>query len=74
MKVWDVATSREADFRIRMLPGGEYAVLKSDGSGAIEVSPEAWRWLGWQVKDPKTGELTRLPAETFGPLPVRPHP
>lgn len=65
------SSGEELDFRLHPLPGGEYAVLKNDGSGAIEVSPEAWRWLGWQVRDPETGELTRLPAETFGPLPVR---
>ena len=30
----------------------------------------AWRWLGWRMIDPSTGQLRILPAETFGPLPA----
>lgn len=31
---------------------------------------EAWRYLGWIVPEAGSGLPERLPAETFGPLPV----
>jgi hypothetical protein len=69
VRLWDAATGEAVAWRAEMLPEGEYAVLRADGSGAIAVSPGAWRWLGWLAKDPATGALTRYPAEIFGPLP-----
>lgn len=69
LRFWDVATGKPVAWRAELLPEGEHAVLRADGSGAIEVSPGAWRWLGWLAKDPATGALTRYPAEIFGPLP-----
>jgi WD40 repeat protein len=69
LRLWDAATGNPVAWRAELLPEGEYAVLRADGSGAIEVSPGAWRWLGWMGKDPATGALTRYPAEIFGPLP-----
>jgi hypothetical protein len=36
----------------------------------VGASPGAWRWLGYTVV--RDGMMTRLPAETFGPLPPLP--
>jgi WD40 repeat protein len=36
----------------------------------LACSAGAWRWLGWIAPAPGSGELTRYPAEIFGPLPV----
>jgi hypothetical protein len=69
LRLWEVATGKPVAWRAELLPEGEYAVLRADGSGALQVSPGAWRWLGWSAKDPATGALTRYPAEAFGPLP-----
>ena len=45
--------------------------MTPDGKRIIEVSPGAWRDLGWLVPDATgaTGAPTRYPAEVFGPLP-----
>jgi len=68
LRLWDAA-SGEPQTIIQMFRNREHAVLAADGSGFRSASPGAWRWLGWQVKDPKTGRIERLPAETFGPIP-----
>jgi hypothetical protein len=64
----DATNGVEAGFRVVMLGDGEFASLKPDGQHIIQVSPEAWRDLGWLVPD-ASGALTRYPAEVFGPLP-----
>ncbi len=69
VRLWDLATGEPVAWRAELLPAGEFAVLRADGSGAIQVSPGAWRWLGWVGIDPATGQLNRWPAEVFGPLP-----
>jgi len=68
LRLWDAASGKPL-IVIRMLPDQEYAVLEPDSSGFRSASPGAWRWLGWQTKNPTTGRLERLPAETFGPIP-----
>jgi hypothetical protein len=55
-------------FRVVLLGDGEFASLTPDGQRIIQVSPEAWRDLGWLVPV-ETGVLTRYPIEIFGPLP-----
>ena len=72
VRLWDASTGQEHGVRMHHLPGGEHATLRTDGSGAVQVSRGAWRWLGWLVPDPRTGALERYPAEIFGPLPVWP--
>ncbi len=63
MRIWELEQGRATSFRVHLLPDGEYAVLTPDGEGLIQVSPGAWRWLGWLGTDPETGKLTRYPAE-----------
>lgn len=36
----------------------------------LGASAGAWRWLGWPAE--VNGELTRLPAETYRPVPPLP--
>lgn len=69
VRLWDIATSRERGPRLHHPPRHRTAALAPDGSAILHASPGAWRWLGWLAPNPATGEITRLPAETFGPLP-----
>lgn len=69
MRSWNIDETGRATFRIDCLPGGNYAVTELPSERLIEVSPDAWRWLGWQTQI--AGRISRLPAETYGPLPVR---
>ena len=68
LRLWDAATGEAVGFRVALLGDGHFASLTADGQRIIQVSPEAWRDLGWLVPDP-TGALTRYPVELFGPLP-----
>jgi hypothetical protein len=68
LRLWDSATGEQVGFRVQLLGNGEFVSLTPDGQRVIQVSPEAWRDLGWLVPD-ATGALTRYPAEVFGPLP-----
>ncbi|HCK80326.1 MAG TPA: hypothetical protein DIC59_02520, partial [Candidatus Competibacteraceae bacterium] len=70
LRLWDVASGQELGFRCYHFDGGENATLSTDGSAVRYASPEAWRWLGWLAADPASGEITRYPAETFGPIPL----
>lgn len=70
LRLWDVASGQELAFRCYHFIGGENATLSTDGSAIRYASPEAWRWLGWLSTDPASGEITRYPAETFGPVPI----
>ncbi|MDS4059697.1 MAG: hypothetical protein RKP73_14175, partial [Candidatus Contendobacter sp.] len=70
VRVWDADGGQERAFRCHHFGGGECATLNTDGSAIHYASPEAWRWLGWLAADPASGEITRYPAETFGPIPV----
>ena len=67
--IWDAATGAPAGFRVVLFGNGQFASLTADGSRRIlQVSPEAWRELGWLEPD-DTGTLTRWPGEIFGRLP-----
>ena len=35
----------------------------------LQVDRDTWRHIGWLARSPQTGELTRYPAEVFGPIP-----
>jgi WD40 repeat protein len=71
VRLWDVAdrTAPKPLAAYDVLPGGEFASWNPDGT-LKAVSTGAWQYLGWQVPGKPGGYLTRLPAETFGPLPV----
>ena len=58
---------RQVGIRITDLPDGEVAVFDAATDELIGASDGAWRWLGYTVV--QDGQLTRLPAETYGPLP-----
>jgi hypothetical protein len=55
--------------RIQSLPDKQFAVISPREKRVVGATDVAWRWIGWIASDPKTGELTRFPAEVFGPLP-----
>jgi WD40 repeat protein len=69
LRVWDAIAMKETDFSVRFLPDGNFVSLAEDRNKIIQVSDEAWRWLGWLAPD-KNGAITRYPAETFGLLPT----
>ena len=68
VRVWDPATG-ELLLTITTFDDGEHATLL--GGELVACSPGAWRWLGWLAPSPITGQLTRYPAEVFGPLPTQ---
>ena len=65
VRVWDAATGAPIVASVG-LPGGETAVFDADAT-LTAASPGAWRWLGWPAVE--DGRMSRLPAETHGPLP-----
>ncbi|MGH3773979.1 MAG: WD40 repeat domain-containing protein, partial [Pseudonocardiaceae bacterium] len=67
VRVWDATSGLSVGFRIVTLPGGEIAVFDTVTDQLVRASVGAWRWFGWNVVE--DGRLTRLPAESFGPLP-----
>ncbi|MDQ3150775.1 MAG: hypothetical protein M3R63_03320 [Actinomycetota bacterium] len=67
VRVWDAISGLPVGFTIVTLPGGELAVFDAIADQLVRASAGAWRWLGWNVVE--DGRLTRLPAESFGPLP-----
>ncbi|MGH3754831.1 MAG: hypothetical protein ACRDRP_19455, partial [Pseudonocardiaceae bacterium] len=67
VRVWDATSGLPVGFTIVTLPGGELAVFDAIAGQLVRASAGAWRWLGWNVVE--DGRLTRLPAESFGPLP-----
>ena len=70
VRVWDATTGRPTGLRIEELPEGAVAVFDAEADQLLGASAGAWRWLGWNaVVD---GQLARLPAEIFGPLPALP--
>jgi len=65
IKRWD-SSSGSCLLTFHYLREGQHATLDEICGRPISVSPEAWRWLAWRVKDPSD---RLLPAEFFGPLP-----
>jgi hypothetical protein len=68
LHLWDTAGGAAIGFRVHMLGQSEFVSMTPDRKRIIQVSPGAWRDLGWLVRD-ATGALIRYPAEMFGPLP-----
>jgi WD40 repeat protein len=71
-RIWDATTGQPAGFELVTLPGGEVAVFDAVSHALTGASEGAWRWLGWTVV--QDGQLTHLPAETYGLLPPLRHP
>ena len=69
VRFWDTASWRETGFRVHLFWDGAFASRDPAGNRVIQVSGDAWRYLGWIAADPVHG-LIRYPAETFGPLPT----
>ena len=68
VRVWDAVRMQEA-LAIHAFTAGEHAVFRA---GVLSsCSPGAWRWLGVLVASASGRTLTRLPVETFEPLPAR---
>ncbi len=67
VRVWDATSGLAVGFTIVTLPGREIAVFDAVMDQLVRASAGAWRWLGWNVVE--DGRRTRLPAESFGPLP-----
>jgi WD40 repeat protein len=65
LKVWDAATG-ECLSTGHQLPEHQTAAIDEQTGRVMSASPEAWRWLGWMVTDPKTGEVRRLPIHAGG--------
>ena len=68
MRLWDLDSGTEIR-QTRFFEAGAWAALDPINNRIIQVSGDAWRWLGWQGRDPRTGRMERWPAEIFGPLP-----
>ena len=70
--MWDATTGQPLGVRIDLLPEGALLVRDAATLKVIGASPDAWRWLGYEVL--VDGKMTRLPAEINGPLPPLPGP
>ena len=68
--MWDATTGQPFGIRIDLLPKGALLVRDATTLEIIGASPNAWRWLGYEVM--VNGQMTRLPAELNGPLPPLP--
>ncbi len=67
VRVWDATSGLPVEFMIVILSECEIAIFDASADQLVGASAGAWRWLGWNVVE--DGRLTRLPAESFGPLP-----
>ncbi|RMD52618.1 MAG: hypothetical protein D6828_05430, partial [Nitrospirae bacterium] len=65
IRVWDTETGEKV-FTIYILSEHEYAAIKKDQ--VISYTKNAWKWLGYIEKDPRTGTLRRWPLEIFSTL------
>lgn len=68
LRLWD-AESGELLRIHALLPDDSHAVWEPRDNRIVEVGGEAWRWLGWQIRDDE-GQPTVLPLEAFGPVPM----
>jgi WD40 repeat protein len=70
IRAWHSTDGRPAASTISILPESEFALFDGTSEQIIGVSVGAWRWLGWNIVE--DGNLVRIPAESFGPLPQLP--
>ena len=72
VRMWNAATGQPLGIRIDLLPDDALVMRDAATLELIGASPDAWRWLGYEVL--VDGKMTRLPAEINGPLPPLPGP
>jgi WD40 repeat protein len=65
LRLWDLASRQETGSRWHLFNDGSWAALDLRANKIIQVSGDAWRWLGWFAAD----GVTRYPAEILGSLP-----
>ena len=65
-RIWNTS-GHMTGIRIALLPQGETAVFDAESNRLLGCHDGAWRWLGWNTV--LAGQLTRIPAESFGALP-----
>jgi WD40 repeat protein/uncharacterized protein YjbI with pentapeptide repeats len=74
VRVWNAATGEEVGPTIYHLrsPEGErtWCTVDYPCNKVVACGAEAWRSLGWLVRDSESSWPELLPSETFGPLPV----
>lgn len=70
LRLWDAA-SGELLRVYALLPDDSYAVWEAREQRIVALGGEAWRWLGWQLRD-DDGQPTLLPLEAFAALPTPP--
>ena len=76
MRLWDAESGKPlAAFHVFGNPrarGAGWAALDLANNRVLSCSEEAWRDLRWIRPAPAGGRQEALPAEYFGPLPVKP--
>ncbi|MFS8097336.1 pentapeptide repeat-containing protein [Lentzea alba] len=68
VRIWDAATGGPGGPTFLAPNRNEIAVYDRSTNEILGATKGAWRWLGWTVVE--DGRMTRLPAETFGPIPL----
>ena len=61
LRLWDAASGAMLCVHA-LLPEDSYAVWQAREPRIVALCGEAWRWLGWQVRD-DDGQPTLLPVE-----------
>jgi WD40 repeat protein len=70
VRMWDATSGLPTGLRLAQLSESELAVFDAASDTLVGASAGAWRWLGWNTVI--SGQIDRLPAESFGPLPPLP--
>jgi WD40 repeat protein len=63
--VWSLDEQNKETLRIIVFNSDSWANWRPGRSEAPTWTGDAWRWLGWQIRDRETGALERYPIETF---------
>ncbi len=68
LRIWEADTGSLLSTHYH-LPEHNSAVADEGKNAFIFATKDAWRWIGYNDFDPKTGTVRRWPAEIYGPLP-----
>ena len=72
--VFGILTPLDCLTLVAQLPDHQWATLYPRENRFGPMSPDAWQWLGWQARDPRTGQPICYPLEIYGPVePYRPN-